>query len=838
MKQLIRSFSMLLLTILLLPWFPVYAWASEPSPLFADSFTGGLGNWDLFGSTAFTIEGSGTQAQLKGTTSSTTPQRAVVKSSKLSYSSTDYDVGFTAVGDRFRLLFRYSSSLSYYFLEFKNAKFVELWKYPNASTNVQVGTPVDIGAAITGFNLTDTHRYQLKIKGSEFKLYIDETLVTTFTDTTLSAGGIGFSLKSIGPAVNVSVKQVMVSPMIPQSAIIHTPVAEVPYNADLPLSFTLAGTNSAANAQIHYAYGDDVALDQIIQAVGSGPYSGTIAGTNHFDKIRYFLTAQDNEGRIIRYPESGEITVPIREIVPYRNNFESETLGAAPVGWKIGGNTKVIQLPDGNKVFNINGSGSAKLNLPMYQNADNFNVKFKAKYERMGTAVQNTWRFRYRAVDDANNNAMEWATHNSKYFLMRKTTLGGNYYLANYVKSLLDEWHDYELRVSGITHKLFIDGVETASGDDSDALALKKGYFHWNVVGGINLMIDDFVIEPLPMPYVMDIQPAGNYAGIYTQQESPGIKLALEAGAEAHAFQLDYTVRRADGDQSVVDSGTKTYNLEKYAKDTEIVSFTPRLSAIGTYEVSAAFTVDGVAQPANSKKIRLAVVQQAAPVKEPDLDNESKFGLNTHYALNWNDDVIDGARKLGARHHRSGISWDDVDKHVQDASGKTVYDYSRVEPQLNKLFTYGFNQITVLGIDKNASYQEGTVNTTSALKAMGDFVAATVNRYKGQIRQWEMPNEPEIFSKPYVPSEFVQLQKVAYLNMKKADPNAMLLAGDHTSSVRSVLPKELEAGSFDYADAYSYHPYVYNSMPDGNLQNVIDGVKELVTLTVDGRIIT
>jgi uncharacterized protein YjdB len=268
--------------------------------------------------------------------------------------------------------------------------------------------------------------------------------------------------------------------------------------------------------------------------------------------------------------------------------------------------------------------------------------------------------------------------------------------------------------------------------------------------------------------------------------------------------------------------------LGKYAKNTDTFSFAPGLNEIGTYQVSAEFTVDGVKQPEKTKQLRLAVVKKTAPVREPDLDNESKFGLNTHYSLNWKDDIIDGARKLGARNHRSGITWEEADKNVKDASGKTVYNYSGIDPQLNKLFSYGFNQITVLGIDKNANYQEGTVNTTSALKAMGDFVTNTVNRYKGKIRQWEMPNEPEIFSKPYIPAEFVQLQKIAYLGLKKADPDTMLLAGDHTSSVRSVLPKELELGSFDYADAYSYHPYVYNSMPDGNLQSMMNGVKDLV----------
>lgn len=829
----LKRIFMILLAILLLPWFPVQAGAAELSPLFEDGFAGGLGKWDLFGSTAWSVEGAGEEAQMKGTTSLTSPQRAVVKSSQFPYTSTDYNLEFTGKGDRFRVIFRYTGSSSYYFLEFKNTKSVEMWKYPNSSTTVQVGTPIDIGAAIPGFNIADTHQYRLEVKGSGFGLFVDGNPAASFTDPDLTAGGIGFSVKSLNTSSSVTllVDKVAVKPIVgvPEFTILHTPATDIPYHADLPVSFTITGDGAIRSAAVHYAYGDET-LERIIPAVGTGTgsFSALIAGTNEAGQIRYYITAEDDQGLEVRYPETGEVTVSIGGIVPYVNNFDDVPVNTAPAGWRVGGNTKVIQLPDGNKVFNLNNSGSAKLEIPMYMNADNFTVKFKVKYERTSEAVQNTWRFRYRAADDSNNNAMEWATHNSKYFIMRKTTLGGNYYVANYVQSLLGEWHDYELRVSGITHKLMIDGREIASGDNSDPLAPKKGYFQWNVVGGINLLIDDFSIEPIQSPSVIDLQPSGNYAGIYSQEESPGFKLALEAGAEDHDFQIDYTVRRADGDKATVVSGSKTYNLAKFGKMTDTVTFAPKIDAIGTYEIAADFLMDGVPQPAKSKKMRVVVVAQTAPVSQPDLDNESKFGLNTHYSLNWNDDIIDGARKLGARHHRSGIVWESVDRNVKDASGNTVYDYSSTDQQLNKLFSYGFNQITGLSIDKNGYYQQGVINTSAGLRAVGEFVAKTVSRYKDRIRQWEMPNEPEIFSKPYIPSEFVQLQKVTYLNMKKADPNAMLLAGDHTSSVLSVLPKELELGSFDYADAYSYHPYVYNAMPDGNLQNIMNGVKELV----------
>ncbi|MGO4495570.1 hypothetical protein AB4114_06650 [Paenibacillus sp. 2RAB27] len=292
-RNLIRTLC-LLLAVLLLPWYSLRAEATVANPLFTDSFAGGLGNWDLFGSTAWTIEGSGEAAQLKGATSATSPQRAVVKSAKLPYSSTDYIVGFSAKGDRFRVIFRYSSSTNYYFLEFKNTKSVELWKYPNSSTNVQVGASVDIGSHISGFNLTDWHQYQIEVKGSNFKLSIDGVAVTTFTDTSLTAGGVGLSVKSMGPAVSLNVEQLTVSPVVvePAFTIEHTPLSEIPYNTDLPVSFTLTGSSTPVSAVIHYGYGDE-ALDQDIQATGSGngPYTGTIASTNQSSHIRYYLTA-------------------------------------------------------------------------------------------------------------------------------------------------------------------------------------------------------------------------------------------------------------------------------------------------------------------------------------------------------------------------------------------------------------------------------------------------------------------------------------------------------------------------------------------------------------------
>lgn len=110
-------------------------------------------------------------------------------------------------------MFRYSSSTSYYFLEFKNSSVVELWKYAGSSTPVQVGAAVDIAGVLPGFSLTDNHAYKLNVEGNAFALSVDGTPVASFADSDLTSGGVGFALKSVGPAASLTVDEVTVSPI-------------------------------------------------------------------------------------------------------------------------------------------------------------------------------------------------------------------------------------------------------------------------------------------------------------------------------------------------------------------------------------------------------------------------------------------------------------------------------------------------------------------------------------------------------------------------------------------------------------------------------------------------
>ncbi|MFF2094312.1 Ig-like domain-containing protein [Paenibacillus sp. NPDC058174] len=183
-------------------------------PLFQDNFSGGLGQWDFFGSTAWQLQGSGATAAMKGSTTLGSPQRAIVKASALPYNSQNYSVAFSGqAADRFRIMFRYTSGTSYYFLELKNTKEVELWKYANSATPVQVGSMIDISSSLANYDLAGSYAYRLDVAGNQYKLYINDTLVASFTDSDLTAGGAGFSVKSVGPAASLTVDDFIVNPI-------------------------------------------------------------------------------------------------------------------------------------------------------------------------------------------------------------------------------------------------------------------------------------------------------------------------------------------------------------------------------------------------------------------------------------------------------------------------------------------------------------------------------------------------------------------------------------------------------------------------------------------------
>lgn len=172
-----------------------------------------------------------------------------------------------------------------------------------------------------------------------------------------------------------------------------------------------------------------------------------------------------------------------------------------------------------------------------------------------------------------------------------------------------------------------------------------------------------------------------------------------------------------------------------------------------------------------------------------------------------------------------------------------VYNWSSVdEASINNIHYSGMKIIAVVKkVPGWAQHPRGSTCgpiDTSAFDDFAAFLTATVNRYKGSIKYWELGNEPDIDpsimipgvdiygcwgdeSDPYYGGRYyADMLKVAYPAIKAADPSAQVLIGgllldcDPTNPPpgKTCLPSKffegiLVGGGANYFDIVSFHGY-------------------------------
>ncbi|MCK6487461.1 MAG: hypothetical protein L6R48_03805 [Planctomycetes bacterium] len=98
--------------------------------------------------------------------------------------------------------------------------------------------------------------------------------------------------------------------------------------------------------------------------------------------------------------------------------------------------------------------------------------------------------------------------------------------------------------------------------------------------------------------------------------------------------------------------------------------------------------------------------------------------------------------------------------------------------------------------------------------AWARYVRAVADRYRGRVRHWEVYNEVN-FCPPAVPASFsgstadyLELQRIAYRELKAADPaNRVLTSGFSTSANKSMPLDALRDGLAEACDIFNVHGY-------------------------------
>jgi hypothetical protein len=219
----------------------------------------------------------------------------------------------------------------------------------------------------------------------------------------------------------------------------------------------------------------------------------------------------------------------------------------------------------------------------------------------------------------------------------------------------------------------------------------------------------------------------------------------------------------------------------------------------------------------------------AAPPNSPGHD--SPFGIASNLGNRVRSDeqpaMVELMREAGIRWAREEISWDRVQLEQRgpyrwDGDENGLYNYDQAIDLQRKA---GINVLGLLAYNP-AWFKSKNPVLDAWLSDWGDYVYNTVARYgrnKGQIRYWEVWNEPNL--RPfgyehglYTIKDFVRVLDVARAAIKSADPDAVIVLGG-VADIWGIPPTAEDYDSFDYLrmihaaggwdsfDIVGWHPY-------------------------------
>jgi hypothetical protein len=216
------------------------------------------------------------------------------------------------------------------------------------------------------------------------------------------------------------------------------------------------------------------------------------------------------------------------------------------------------------------------------------------------------------------------------------------------------------------------------------------------------------------------------------------------------------------------------------------------------------------------------------------------FGVNVH-PLNTErtsyspQETFDRAQFIGASVVRLDISWP---RFEWDQPGKATWDteqISRLNAFLDEAASRHIQVIATVtstpcwaSSDPDKSCVHGNIDYNWAYppsdpQTYADFLTRIVQFANGRIKYWEVWNEPNYsgyWATPD-PTAYTQLLKVAYVSIKKADPNAVVLGGalaalsTHPGSLdtQQYLKQMYDDGAKGYFDALAFHAYTDGNPP-------------------------
>jgi hypothetical protein len=223
-------------------------------------------------------------------------------------------------------------------------------------------------------------------------------------------------------------------------------------------------------------------------------------------------------------------------------------------------------------------------------------------------------------------------------------------------------------------------------------------------------------------------------------------------------------------------------------------------------------------------------VEPYVPVTHAGLN---PYGINTFLEQEVDDWKIHRSLRLisdaGFKWIRQEFPWEDIEIEgkgifVDRRQGREISSWEKYDHIVELAEEYGIELIVRLdnppAWSRAAGNEGGTLAPPDDYADYGDFVYAVVSRYKGQIKYYQIWNEPNIYPEwgeaPVDPEAYTELLKVGYTRAKEADPDVVILSAGLAPTTEVTernlmdlvfLQRMYDAGAQDYFDVLSVQGY-------------------------------
>lgn len=245
-------------------------------------------------------------------------------------------------------------------------------------------------------------------------------------------------------------------------------------------------------------------------------------------------------------------------------------------------------------------------------------------------------------------------------------------------------------------------------------------------------------------------------------------------------------------------------------------------------------------------KLHLSAQKDGAPLAEVDTTfvvttpfdlskvSDSPFGMMTHFAQNWDVDLVPLVARAGVKTIRDELYWGQVEEK------KGVYTFrDQFQKYMAAAKANAIDPLIVLSF-ANGNYDGGdTPHTPEAYAAYTRYAQAVLKQFGPQIKSVEIWNEYNgSFCKGPAtedrPKYYTEMLKAAYQGIKQVRPDVKVVGVSAVGTPYPYLEQVFQNGALPYMDALSLHPYRYLSAPEG-MERPLGHVESLIQKHNDGH---